>query len=568
MPGPWIRGLVPVVLAALVAACSGDVPSSVPAPDALDARMTGVQLVLVSGGGQVGVPGHPLAHPVVVRVLDRRGAPIAGARVNFLASGEGLADPRQTSTDADGYARAAWTLVKAGEQTLRVSGTGGTVLVTATAVPGNGDTRTLLKTAGDGQRAAAGVRLPEFLEVRLVRDDGTPVGQAQVTWRVATGGGTVSRASMPTSGAGYAKVRWMLGPQPGPQTLVASTPGADSVVFTATAAGKPVPVPATLELKPDSLVLDVDQTGAFTATVRDENGAELPGHTPVWSSSDPAVAAVEADGTVRGLAPGTVQVTARVGALQAQAAVRVRTTEASVPLIQKRVASYGGDIDVSTRSVTLNFWVHLAAPATTISLRVRNPAGGTANCTNVDAENYFYREFRCQVAIPQGSRPGVWRADRVTITRSGQTQELTGAQLDAMGTEGRAFDVLGAGTDAAPPQVRTVWPHGRDGSNPQFYWIKIGVVDHVAGVRGVQATLRGPGGQLASCDASSAYGALARAGDWYCRLPIAPGGGTWKLVSVTTEDGAGNQATYTPGEIDKSVRGVWETTFLQYDFET
>ena len=57
MPGPWIRGFLPLLLAALIAACSGDVPSSIPTPDnALDGRIPGVQLILVSGGGQVGVP--------------------------------------------------------------------------------------------------------------------------------------------------------------------------------------------------------------------------------------------------------------------------------------------------------------------------------------------------------------------------------------------------------------------------------------------------------------------------------------------------------------------------------
>jgi hypothetical protein len=568
MPGPWIRGLLSASLLLFAAACSGDVPATASAPDdALAARQTGVKLVVSSGGGQVGVPGHALAEPVVVRVLDRRGVPIAGARVNFLASAEGIADPRQTNTDADGYARTTWTLLAPGAQTLRASGVGGTVLVAATAQPGSGATHALVKTAGDGQHGPAGARLPGYLEVRLVRDDGKPVPGAQVAWTVATGGGSVSHGTVKTLPTGHARVRWTLGMEPGEQTLVASAAGAGPVTFTAKAPGNTAPKPVSLHLTPDSLVLDVGQTGQFNAVVRDKDGAELPGHTPAWSSSDAAVATVTADGTVHALAPGATTVTAKVGALQAQASMRVRPVAVQVPLIQKRVSAYGGTIDVSTRGVTLNFWVHLAAPATTIGLRVRDPAGGTADCTNVQPENDWYVEFRCQVGIAQGSRPGVWRADRVTITRNGQTHVVTGAELDAMGTKGRAFDVHGTGPDASPPQVRTVWPHGRDSYDAGFYWMKVGVIDHVSGVQGVQVTLRGPGGQMVSCNAHSSGGALAKVADWYCKLPIPAGSGRWHLVSVATVDGAGNTATWTPAEIDKAVRGVWELTFLQYAFD-
>lgn len=43
-----------------------------------------------------------------------------------------------------------------------------------------------------------------------------------------------------------------------------------------------------------------------------------------WSSSDPSVAAVESDGTVRTLAPGTAEVTAKVGEKSATAIIRVK----------------------------------------------------------------------------------------------------------------------------------------------------------------------------------------------------------------------------------------------------
>ncbi|HLM69585.1 MAG TPA: carboxypeptidase-like regulatory domain-containing protein, partial [Longimicrobium sp.] len=98
------------------------------------ARANGVRLLLVSGSGQSGAPGATLPQPVRVRVVDGAGAPIGGAILNFLAGDGGSASPRQTRTDAEGYASAQWTLgPAAGEQTLRVSGVGGTLVVTANA---------------------------------------------------------------------------------------------------------------------------------------------------------------------------------------------------------------------------------------------------------------------------------------------------------------------------------------------------------------------------------------------------------------------------------------------------
>ncbi|WP_420125609.1 Ig-like domain-containing protein [Longimicrobium sp.] len=650
MPAPWIHRLLAASLL-LLAACADDVPSATPPDDALAARQTGVQLVLVSGGAQVGVPGHALAEPVVVRVLDRRGTPVAGARVNFLAEAGGLAEPRQTDTDADGYARTTWTLLARGAQKLRASGVGGTVPVTATAQPGNGSTLTLVRMAGDGQRGTAGMRLPEDLQVRLLRDDGTAVARAPVTWRVTAGGGRVNSALTATTGAGDARVRWTLGAEPGVHTVVASTPGADSVVFTATVPGTPVPKPATLHLEPDSLVLDVGQTDRFTAVVRDQNGAKLPGHTPQWSTSDCVVAAVDAEGNVRGIAIGTAAVTARVGALTASATVRVRgrfpsleispdslvldigvwgrlfpvardasgeaivdyrvewssladgvvlvdgggnllpvaagtarivarwgtladTTTVrvrpargalTIPQVQKRVASYGGSIDPSRGSVELNWWLHVSQyQVSTMSMRVRSPLGRTIDCTNMDAESWSRNEFRCRLTLPRGSEPGTWRVDRVTVTRDGQTTVFEDADLVAMGTLGRQFDVLGTGADTQPPLVRVLWPN-QGTRYPDRYYLDVGTVDHVSGVRATRITVRGPGGVTHSCQATHSYGALAKVGGGVCLLPLRPGSGTWDVVSVEVEDGAGNRATYTPEQIAQS-RAASEAPFLVFSF--
>lgn len=230
------RRLAPAALLILLASCATDGPSPVAPPESPDlARETGVRLLLVSGGGQTGMPGNALPEPVVVRVVDQADQPVPDAQVNFIPPAGGAVDPRQARTDAEGYARAVWTLGSLGEQALRVSGTGGTVVVTATAQAGTGAGISLLKTSGDGQTGAPGALLRGGLQVRVLRDDGTPVPGAVLTWTVTSGGGSLDAAVSRTSVGGWSARRWTLGAEPGEQTVTVSTPGAAPMTFTARA---------------------------------------------------------------------------------------------------------------------------------------------------------------------------------------------------------------------------------------------------------------------------------------------------------------------------------------------
>ncbi len=64
-----------------------------------------------SGDEQHGTLSSPLAEPLVVRVTDGHGAPLPGIRVRWAASkGNGSLDVAASATDANGLARARWTL--------------------------------------------------------------------------------------------------------------------------------------------------------------------------------------------------------------------------------------------------------------------------------------------------------------------------------------------------------------------------------------------------------------------------------------------------------------------------
>ena len=68
-------------------------------------------VVVASGGGQEGTAGRVLPEPIVVRVEDGGGSPVADVRVTFTpAEGHGSADPTPVASDPAGLARTSWTL--------------------------------------------------------------------------------------------------------------------------------------------------------------------------------------------------------------------------------------------------------------------------------------------------------------------------------------------------------------------------------------------------------------------------------------------------------------------------
>lgn len=200
---------------------------------------TGV--VIVSGNGQTAPAGTTLPQDLVVQVVDQDGNPVVGAAVTWVVTaGGGTLDPTTGTTDATGQAATQWTLgPSVGTNTAQaiVSGVGEGVF-TATAAAGPPSTIRIV--SGDGQTGEAGSALPAQLVVQVLDGAGNPVGGAMVAWSVQSGGGSVSPASGPTDTEGRAATAWTLGPSAGTQRVQASSSGAGSVRFEATAtAGAP-----------------------------------------------------------------------------------------------------------------------------------------------------------------------------------------------------------------------------------------------------------------------------------------------------------------------------------------
>jgi adhesin/invasin len=175
------------------------------------------KIAAFSGNGQSGPAGSALAQPLVVLVTDELDLPVEGQGVVFeIQSGAGTVSPDTTLTGVDGHASTSWSLgASAGAQQLQArafgNGVSGTVAIklNATALAGTGSTLTLV--SGDGQTGPVLSALADSLVVKVTDAVGNPVSGVEVLWS-ASGGGSISPASVTTGADGLAAGERVLGP--------------------------------------------------------------------------------------------------------------------------------------------------------------------------------------------------------------------------------------------------------------------------------------------------------------------------------------------------------------------
>lgn len=89
---------------------------------------------------------------------------------------------------------------------------------------------------------------------------------------------------------------------------------------------------STVDIQPQGATVAVSQTVQLQAVPRDADGQPLTGQSIIWSSDDPAVAMVDQDGLVTGVALGAVTIFARAGTATGTSTVSVGPTVASVDI--------------------------------------------------------------------------------------------------------------------------------------------------------------------------------------------------------------------------------------------
>jgi len=187
-------------------------------------------LAVVAGNSQQQTVGTELSNPLVVRLDDQNGDPMADETVTFaVTQGGGSLSIASVQTDANGEASATWTLgttAGSGHQvTATVSGTSVTASFSAQATPDAPAVVTVFE--GNSQQALVGnaVATAPAVQVRDQYNNGVP--GVEVTFAVIAGGGAVTNPVDTTDVAGVARVgSWTLG-----------SAGANALTGTATATG-------------------------------------------------------------------------------------------------------------------------------------------------------------------------------------------------------------------------------------------------------------------------------------------------------------------------------------------
>ncbi|NJL26867.1 MAG: hypothetical protein HC897_02785 [Thermoanaerobaculia bacterium] len=220
---------------------------------------------------------HPLAQPLVVRVNDATGAPVAGAQVVFrVVQGNGTLEGgvrgALVSTDVEGRAEIFFTLgtrAGVGVNRVRATAVGFAGEVVFSAIASTAAPTAINVVSGDNQKGGVARALARPLVV-LVTDAGqNPVAGVPVSFEVVAGDGAVDggvSTVVLSDEDGRAAVALTLGPEAGlDNNLVeARFPGLATL-------------PATF--KASALVLGDPAETRLSGVVLDNQGAPVPGTT-------------------------------------------------------------------------------------------------------------------------------------------------------------------------------------------------------------------------------------------------------------------------------------------------
>ena len=243
-------------------------------------------LEIISGKDQEGLPGAALDNPFVVEVRDQADKPLEDVQVTFsVDSGGGTLSATNVTTDAVGRVESILTLgPNPGTNTVTVSVAGIEEEQTFNA-EGLRTPTTLEIVSGNDQEGLPGAALekPFVVEVRDQTDK--PLPDAQVTFSVSIGGGTLSATSVTTDSNGRAESTLTLGPNTGTNTVTASVAG---IQETRTFTAESIRIPKRMEI-----VSGGDQEGLpgavlgkpFVVEVRDQSDKPSPGVQVTFSVS-------------------------------------------------------------------------------------------------------------------------------------------------------------------------------------------------------------------------------------------------------------------------------------------
>jgi hypothetical protein len=194
-----------------------------------------LQLSRIGGDGQTGRVAHVLEEMLAVELRTQAGVPVEGAIVTWsvVSVDGGQVSPSTSRTDAQGRARAAWTLgTAAGPARATAAVDDGTLSFAAVALAN--PPAVVQAAGGNSQSGTRGTILADSLVARVVDAYGNPIAGVPVHWSVVTGGGRLEHATSTTGADGTARTQWAMGFALGVNTASAAVDGVGMAGFTGT----------------------------------------------------------------------------------------------------------------------------------------------------------------------------------------------------------------------------------------------------------------------------------------------------------------------------------------------
>lgn len=315
----------------------------------------GRALIITRGNLQRGLVFASPNEALEVQLLGETGSGLPGTAILWEVDGDASLAASSVATDADGKA----------SNVLTFGATAGMVMVRARA-PGVTDPVVFTLTSslpavatvgGNGQSGTVNQPLANELTIDLALPASKSLTGVPVQWQVLTGGGTLSSATTLSNAQGRVSNSWTLGGLTGEQTVQASLPGGQLVIFRATAEGE-VGVVGTLRVvsgSPQTLPTSAPSAPLIVELV-DAQGRPINGVLIEWSGDVQRVSLRDAsnrtgsDGRANNVAtvliPGAVSVTARVADSDIPSVSFLLTGGvAQIPGLDDRERDIGGAID-------------------------------------------------------------------------------------------------------------------------------------------------------------------------------------------------------------------------------
>jgi len=244
------------------------------------------RLLSLDGNAQSADAGTRLATPVRVLLESRRGRPMAGVSVHFVAERGGTADPAYATTNADGIAVSNWTLgPMPGRQRLSASCAelDSVAVLVAEGEPTAANTR--VTPVGYPWSGVAGAAVPLHVAVQLTDSAGRLLPGVPVTW-VALDSGAITTVESRTDSMGESHASWLLARRAGMQRARVRVGNGRNVPVAPVVAAGVAGAPALLlggDGNAQKGIAGEALRKPISVEVRDDAGNAVPGATVVAS---------------------------------------------------------------------------------------------------------------------------------------------------------------------------------------------------------------------------------------------------------------------------------------------